>query len=67
MEKKRIFEVRVECMAYYTALVKAGNGQEAVKAAEELATDASPIEFDIGRILGTEVVRSTPAPEPEPD
>ena len=55
---ENIYEVRVECRAYYTALVKAGNGQEAISAAEELATDASPIEFDIGRIMGSEVVRS---------
>ena len=57
-EEKRIFEVRVECRAFYTALVEAGNGQEAVSKAEELATDATPIEFDIGRIVGTEIVRS---------
>lgn len=63
-DSRKIYEVRVECMASFTALVKAGSGREAVKAAEELATDASPIEFDIGRIMGCEVVRSTPAPEP---
>lgn len=63
-ECKKIYEVHVECKAVYTALVKAGNGQEAVSAAEELAMDASPIEFDIGRIFGSEVVRSTPATEP---
>jgi hypothetical protein len=63
-ESQRIYEVRVECRAYYTALVKAGNGQEAVRAAEELAAEASPIEFDIGRILGSEIVRSTQATEP---
>jgi hypothetical protein len=61
-ENRKIYEVRVECRAFYTALVKAGNGQEAVKAAEELATDASPIEFDIGRIVGSEIVRSNPEP-----
>jgi len=58
-EKKKIYEVRVECKAVYTTLVKAGNGQEAVRAAEELAMDASPIEFDIGTITGSEIVRST--------
>ena len=57
-ENKRTYEIRVECRAYYTALVKADNGREAVKAAEELAMDASPVEFDIGGIMGSEIVRS---------
>lgn len=57
-EGRKIFEVRVECRAVYTALVRAGNGQEALRAAEELATDASPVEFDIGRIMGSEITRS---------
>lgn len=60
---KKIYEVSVRCTATYTALVKAGNGQEAVRAAEELAMEASPIEFDIVAIAGSEIVRSTPAPE----
>ena len=59
---KKIYEVSVRCAATYTALVKAGNGQEAVRAAEELAMEASPIEFDIGAITGSEIVRSTPEP-----
>jgi hypothetical protein len=64
-ENKRTYEVRVECRAFYTALVKANNGKEAVKAAEELATDASPVEFDIGGIIGTEIVRSDMKHNPE--
>lgn len=63
-EGKKIYEVSVRCMATYTALVKAGTAQEAMKEAEELAMDASPIEFDIGSSVGCEIVRSTPAPEP---
>lgn len=59
----KIYEVQVECRAYYTTLVKASNGKEAVKAAEELATDATSIEFDIGRIVNSNIVRSTPVPE----
>lgn len=55
---KKIFEVRVECRAYYTALVKAGNGKEAVGAAEDLAMSASPVEFEIGGIIGSELVRN---------
>jgi hypothetical protein len=58
-ENKKIYEVRVECRATYTALVKAGNGRDAVRTAQELAMDASPIEFDIGPIAGSEIVRST--------
>ena len=58
MEGKKIYEVRVECRAFYTALVGAGNGQEAVSKAEELASDATPIEFDIGGIVASEIVRS---------
>lgn len=59
-ENRKIYEVRVECRAFYTALVKAANGQEAVSAAEELAMDASPIEFDITDVLGASVVNSKP-------
>jgi len=58
MEEKSIYEVRVECRAVYTALVKAGSGQEAITAAEELAAEAAPIEFDIiWPVIGSEVVR----------
>lgn len=59
-ENKKIYEVRVECKAVYTALVRACNGQEAVNAAQELAMDASPIEFDITDVLGASVVNSKP-------
>lgn len=59
-ENKKIYEVRVECKAVYTALVRAGSGQEAVSAAQELAMDASPIEFDITDVLGASVVNSKP-------
>lgn len=58
--KKKIFEVRVECRAAYTALVKARDGQEALSAAEELAMGASPIEFDIREVLNSSVVDSKP-------
>lgn len=59
-EGKKIYEVHVNCRATYTALVRACNNQEAVSAAQELAMDASPIEFDIADVLGASIVDSKP-------